>query len=114
MLRMRTHISSSMILIATCFCVLHFIIVRMHTMASRLQMRLVEIATNPQGYRVHAGAVLKRYTPDSDQATPAWYHISDHNFNLDISLSYGSVIGNAANIVYCRFSANQYCSTIAS
>ena len=77
-------------------------------------MRLVEIATNPKGYRVHASAVLKRYAPDSDQATPAWYHISDHNFNLDISHLYGSVIGNAANIVYSRFSANQYYSMIAS
>jgi len=77
-------------------------------------MRLVEIATNPQGYRVLASAVLKRYAPDSDQATPARYHISDHNFNLDISLSYGSVIGNAANIVYSRLWANQYCSMIAS
>jgi len=54
-------------------------------------MRLVEIVTNPQGYRVHAGAVLKRYAPDKNQATPARYHISNHNFNLDISLSYGSV-----------------------
>jgi len=57
----------SMILIAMCFCVLHSIIVRMHTMASRFGMRLVEIATNPQGYRVHAGEVLKRYAPDSYQ-----------------------------------------------
>ena len=77
-------------------------------------MRLVEIDTHPLGYRVHAGAVLKRYAPDSDQATPARYHISDHNFNFDISLSYGSVIGNAANIVYSRFLANQYYSMIAS
>jgi len=77
-------------------------------------MRLVEIAMNPQGYRVHAGAVLKRYAPDHNQATPARYHISDYNFNLDISLSYGSVIGNAANIVYSRFLANQYYSMIAS
>jgi len=55
-----------------------------------------------------------RYAPDETQATPAWYHISHHNFNLDISLSYGSVIGNAANIVYSRFLANQYYSMIAS
>ena len=29
-----------------------------------------EIATNPKGYRVHADEVLKRYTPDKNQATP--------------------------------------------
>jgi len=57
-------------------------------------MRIVEIATHPLGYRVHAGAVLKRYAPDETQATPAWYHISGHNFNLNILLSYGSVIRN--------------------
>jgi len=34
-------------------------------------MRMVEIATHPLGYRVHAGAVLKRYAPDETQATPA-------------------------------------------
>jgi len=68
-------------------------------------MRMVEIATNPLDYRVHAGEVLKRYAPDYHQATPARYHILDHNFNLDISLSYGSVMGNAANIVYSRFLA---------
>jgi len=76
-------------------------------------MRLASIATNPNGYRVHAGAVLKRYAPDKNQATPARYHISDHNINLDISLSYGSVIGNVADIVYKRLRANQYYSMIA-
>jgi len=77
-------------------------------------MRLARIATNPNGYRVHAGAVSKRYAPDENQATPAKYYISDHNFNLNILLSYGSVIGNNANIVYSALCANQYCSTIAS
>jgi len=77
-------------------------------------MRIVEIATHPLGYRVHAGAVLKCYAPDHNQATPARYHISDHNFKLDISLSYGSVIGNAANIVYSPLTANLYYSMIAS
>ena len=86
----------------------------MDTMASRLGMRIVEIATNPQGYRVHAGAVLKRYAPDETQATPARYHISDDNFNLDISLSYGSVIGNNCQHSVQRLRANQYCSMIAS
>jgi len=95
-------------------CVLHFIIVRMHTMASRLEMCVVEIATNPQGYRVHADAVLKRYTPDHDQSTSGRYHISDHNFNLDISLSYGSVIRNNCQHSVQRLSANQYYSMIAS
>jgi len=55
-----------------------------------------------------------RYATDKNQPTPARYHISGHNFNLDISLSYGSVIGNAANIVCRRLRANQYCSMIAS
>jgi len=77
-------------------------------------MPMVEIATHPLGYRVHAGAVLKRSAPDNNQATPARYHISGLNFNLDISLSYGSVIGNAANIVYRHSVADQYCSMIAS
>jgi len=77
-------------------------------------MRLVEIATNPLGYRVHAGAVLKRYTPDETQATPAGNHISSHNFNLDISLLYGSGIGNNCQHSVQRLRANQYCSMIAS
>ena len=54
---------------------------------------MVEIATNPNGYSVHAGEVLKCYASDKNQATPVPYNISDHNFNLDILLSYGSVIG---------------------
>jgi hypothetical protein len=29
----------------------------------------VEIATNPQGYLLYAGAVLKHYTPDKNKAT---------------------------------------------
>ena len=45
---------------------------------------MVEVATNPSGYRVHASEVLKRYAPDKNQATPARYLISDHNSNLDI------------------------------
>jgi hypothetical protein len=59
-------------------------------------MRMVEIATNPQGYRAYAGAVLMRYATDKNQPTHAQYHISGHNFNLDISHSYGSVTGTAA------------------
>jgi hypothetical protein len=66
----------------------------MHAKASHSIMHMVEIAMNPQGYRVHAGEVLKCYTPDKNQATPAQYHISDHNFNMDISLLYDSVVGN--------------------
>jgi len=58
--------------------------------------RMVEIATNPQGYRVHASAVLMRYATDKNQPPPTQYHISGHNFNLDIAHSHGSVIGNAA------------------
>jgi len=78
------------------------------------RMCLASFATNPNGYRVHAGAVLKCYAADKNQATPATYHISDHNFNLDISLSYGSVIGNIADIAYKRLRADQYYSMIAS
>jgi len=77
-------------------------------------MRLVKIATIPLGYRVQAGAVLKRYAPDDTQATPAGNHISSYNFNLDISLSYGSVIGNNCQHSVQRLRANQYCSMIAS
>jgi len=73
-LRMHTHISPSMIVIATCFV--------------SYMLRMVEIATNPKGYHVHAGEVLKRYAPDKNQATPTRYHISNHNFNLDILLSF--------------------------
>jgi hypothetical protein len=43
------------------------------------------------------------YPPDMNQATPARYHISGHNLNLDISHSDGLVIGNVANIVYNVF-----------
>jgi hypothetical protein len=57
-----------------------------------LSTRMVEIAMNPNGYRVHAGEVSKRYASDTNQATPTQYHISDQNFNLDILCSYGLVI----------------------
>jgi hypothetical protein len=64
---------------------------------------MVEVATNPQGHRVHAGKVLMRYTPDKNLAAPVRYHISGHNFNLDIPHLCGSVIGNVADIVYNVF-----------
>jgi hypothetical protein len=75
----------------------------MHARVSRHRMHMVEISTNPYDYRVHAGEVLKRYAPDKNQATPPPYHISGHNFNLDISHSYGSVIRIAADIMYNCF-----------
>ena len=56
---------------------------------------MVETATNPFGYRVHAGAVLKHSGPNKNQATPARYHIFDHNSNLDIVHLYGLVIGTS-------------------
>jgi len=65
----------------------------MHAMESPHRTRMVETATNSQGYRVHAGEVLKRYAPDQNQATAARYHISCYNCNFDISQSYGLVIG---------------------
>jgi hypothetical protein len=46
--------------------------------------------------------LLMRYATDKNQPTLAQYHISGHNFNLDISHPYGSVIKNAADIVYRR------------
>jgi len=55
-----------------------------------------------------------RYTTDKNQPTPARYHISGHNFNFDMSLSYGSVIGNVCQHSVKRHCANQYCSMIAS
>jgi hypothetical protein len=64
--------------------------------------RMVEIATNPYGYRVHAGEVLKRYTPDKNQATPARYHISGNNYNLDISHSYCSELRSDIIILALR------------
>jgi hypothetical protein len=64
---------------------------------------MVEIATNPQGYRVHASEELMLYATDKNEPTLARYHIWGHNFNLDISHSYGSVIGNVADIVYNVF-----------
>jgi hypothetical protein len=86
----------------------------MHAKASQHRTRMVEIAMHPKGYRVHASAVLMRYATDKNQPTLARYHIAGHNFNLDISHSYGSVIGNVADKVEQPFSANQYCSMIAS
>jgi len=77
-------------------------------------MRMVAIATNPQGYRVHASEVLKHYAPDKNPATLVRYHISGHNFNLDISHSYGSVIGNDWRHSEQHLRANQYYSMIAS
>jgi hypothetical protein len=59
------------------------------------RMCLVEIATNPQGYHVHADEVLNRYTPDQDLATPTRYHMSGHHCNLDIMPLYRSVIWNS-------------------
>jgi len=44
-----------------------------------------------------------RYATDKNQPTPARYHISGHNFNLDISHSHGSVMGNAAVIACSVF-----------
>jgi len=82
-LRMRTPILSSMLLTAMCFAT--YIL---------NECAMVEVATNPLGYCVHAGEVLKRHAPDKNQTTPTQYHISDHNFNLDILRSYGSVVGN--------------------
>jgi hypothetical protein len=93
---------------------LTFLIVRMHSKASRHRTRMVEIATNPQGYRVHASAAFNAYATDKNQPTLARYHISGHNFNLNISHSYGPVIGTAADIAYRLLRANQYCSMIAS
>ena len=58
---------------------------------------------HPNGYRVHACPALMRYTTDKNQPTHTRYHISDNNFNLDISHSYGSVIGNIADIAYNLF-----------
>jgi len=74
-------------------CVLHSLSSACTLKASRCRLRMVEIATNPQGYHVHVGEVLKHYTPEKNQATPARYHISGYNFNLGISLFYGTVIG---------------------
>jgi hypothetical protein len=78
----------------------------MHAKASQHRMRMVEIATNPQGYRVHASAALMLFATDKNQPTLAQYHISGYNFNLDISHSYGSVIGTAADIAYRLLQAN--------
>ena len=74
------------------------------------RMLMVEIATNPKHYRVHAGVVLGRYAPEKNLGTPARYHILGHIFNLDILLSYCSLIGPC--IRYCRIalSANIYYS----
>jgi hypothetical protein len=44
----------------------------------------LEIAMNPFGYCVLAGAVIKHYTSANNRATPARYDISDHIFNLHI------------------------------
>ena len=77
-------------------------------------MRMVECATNPFGYRVHASEVLKYYTPDKNQATLAQYHISDHNFNFDMSHWYGLEIGNYCQHSVQRLSANHTVCKIAS
>jgi hypothetical protein len=56
-------------------------------------MNLVEIATNPHGYCLHAVEVLNRYTPDEIQATTTRYRKSNLTVNLEILRSYGSVVG---------------------
>jgi len=55
---------------------------------------MVEIATNSKGDGVCAAQVLKHCIPDKNQGTTTQYHISDHNLNHDISLSYNSDVGN--------------------
>jgi len=75
----------------------------MHAKAIQHRIRVVEIATNPKGYCVHACEVLKHCATDENQPTLARYHISGHNFNLDISHSYTSVIGHVADVSYNVF-----------
>jgi hypothetical protein len=80
-------------LIATCFAT--YIHCCMHACYRKLYLiRTVEIVTNPQQYCIHAGAALKRYTLDMNQATLTQYHISDYNFDLDISRLNDLVFGN--------------------
>jgi hypothetical protein len=55
---------------------------------------MVEDATNTFGIRVHAVEVSKHYTPHMNQATTARCHISDHNINWDILVSYDWVVWN--------------------
>jgi len=63
-----------------------------------IERTMVEVATNPFGYYVHAGEVLKSYPPDKNLVTPARYHIPGHNSNLDILRSYGSVVVNICQV----------------
>jgi hypothetical protein len=52
-------------------------------------MRLTYFCHKFQRLWSHAIEVLKRYAPDKNQATITPYHITDHNFNLDVSHLYG-------------------------
>jgi hypothetical protein len=56
--------------------------------ASYIQMNVPNrICHAFQWLSCYAVEVLKRYAPDKNQATTTQYHISDHNFNLNM-LSY--------------------------
>jgi hypothetical protein len=112
MLRMRTHTSFQW------FWQQHalrhsFLPIHMHAKASCTWVRVVEIATNPFGYRVHAVVVLKHYAPDKNQATTTRYHhISDLNFNWETLVTYGSGIRTSTRYTRNDLSINQYYSMI--
>jgi len=99
MLRMRAHISFSMILIAMCFA--SYIPYRPHAC-------LGKSAQNAHGRDCNESPRLlctckcgiNAFATDKNQPTLARYHISGHNINLDISHSYGSVIWNVADLAY--------------
>ena len=78
----------------------------MHIKASHTRMHNQRLTRIARGYRVHASEVLKRYAPDETQATPASYHISSHNFNLDIMLLYGLGVRNTSEHSLCALLQN--------
>jgi hypothetical protein len=73
-----------------------------------------EITTNLKDYRIHAVEVFKCYSPDKNLATAAQHHMSDHNFNLHILLSYGSVIGTRIQHSGYTLLGNEFYSIISS
>jgi len=64
---------------------------------------MVEVTRKSYGDRVYGGVVLKHSAPDKDRTSPTTYKTSDHNINLDISLSNVSGVTKLSRHCYCFF-----------
>jgi hypothetical protein len=77
-------------------------------MARLTRTRILEIATNPFAYCVHATALLTHHATYQNRGAIAQYHISEHNFSLNILHWCGSVIRTPI----CTWSQRAFCYSI--